>query len=211
MKTAFGDGLILEFREASGSAGAYYKIELAFGKGFIRPSSIVHHLSPVEKVQYTRLGGFMELLEVADEAKEGEISKKLEPSSRLVFGTEKVYIFMRLYCALLSLFQSIKQNIASSGSGDMEIDELSISCYHDFVSTLKDYINEDILFKTYELNCRSLTKDKVYELSAIPRLIEKCADALVKVAKEDKLLGLFDFHQLKHLVSDKMTIISEML
>jgi len=199
VKTAFGDGLILEFREASGSAGAYYKIELAFGKGFIRPSSIVHHLSPVEKVQYTRLGGFMELLEVADEAKEGEISKKLEPSSRLVFGTEKVYIFMRLYCALLSLFQSIKQNIASSGSGDMEIDELSISCYHDFVSTLKDYINEDILFKTYELNCRSLTKDKVYELSAIPRLIEKCADALVKVAKEDKLLGLFDFHQLKHL------------
>ena len=140
-----------------------------------------------------------------------EISKKLEPSCRLVFGTEKVYIFMRLYCALLSLFQSIKQNIAGSGSGDMEIDEMSASCYHDFVSTLKDYIDEDILFKTYELNCRSLTKDKVYELSAIPRLIEKCADALVKVAKEDKLLGLFDFYQLKHLVSDCMDIISEQL
>lgn len=141
----------------------------------------------------------MELLEAADEAKEGEISKKLEPSCRLVFGTEKVYIFMRLYCALLSLFQSIKQNIDSSGSGDMEIDGISASCYHDFVSTLKDYINEDILFKTYELNCRSVTKVKVYELSAIPRLIEKCADALVKVAKEDKLLGLFDFYQLQHL------------
>ncbi len=207
VKTAFGNGRILSLTEAGSTAGARYKVELPFGTGHIRPSSIVHHLPPSEKVQYARIGGFMELIEAADEPMDGEQVKRLEPSCRLVFGTEKVYIFMRLYCAILALFDSIKQNISNVERSDMDIDEgkgkeKSTFGYRGFISTLKDYINEDIQFKTYELKCRSLTKQKPYELSAVPRLIEKCADALVKVAKEDKLLGLFDFHQLKHMVSN---------
>ena len=140
----------------------------------------------------------MELLKNNDEPMDGE-KHELPSSCRLVFGTEKVYIFMRLYCALLSLFDSAKQNMESDVD-EMEVDDANSSGqsgYHGFLSTLKELINEDIEFKAYDLRCRNITQKKCHELSAIPRLIEKCADALVKVAREDKLLGLFDFYQLK--------------
>jgi len=185
VKTSFGDGRILAHNEAAPSLGANYKIDLPFGTGYIRPSSILHHLPPTEQVQYGRLGGFMELIEAADEPMNGDEVKILGPSCRLVFGTEKVYIFMRLYCALIALFDSTRERMEPKN-------------YNGFVDALKGYINEDIQFKAYELRCRAATKEKCHELSAVPRLIEKCADALVKVAKEDKLLGLFDFYQLKH-------------
>ena len=146
----------------------------------------------------------MELIEAADEPAEGEEVKRLESSCRLIFGTEKVYIFMRLYCALIALFESVKTGMKSSqdkSDMDMDIDEKirTRSVYPGFLAVLKDYINENILFKAYELRCRALTKHRCFELSAIPRLVEKCADALVKIAREDKILGLFDFYQLKHM------------
>ena len=138
----------------------------------------------------------MELLKNSDEWKGGE--HKIPSSCQLVFGTEKVYVFLRLYCALLGLFNSAKQSM-ESGSHMMDVDGTSSNTYHNYLSNLKDYINEDIQFKAYELRCRNLTQKKCYELSAIPRLIEKCADAIVKVAREDELLGLYDFYRLKSM------------
>jgi len=198
VKTAFGNGRIVSFVEAGSHAGAHYKVKLPFGTGYIRPSSIVHHLPPHEQVQYVRSGGFMELLDAADAQMNNDESKLLQSSCQLIFGTEKLYLFMRMYCALVGLLNSIKKDL-SGLSDDMDIEGKSNKGYAGFLSIIKKYIEEKYSFKTYELQCRSLSKLKPYEMAAVPRLLDKCADFLVKVAKEERVLGLYDFYQLKHM------------
>jgi len=147
-----------------------------------------------------RENGFMELVQNTDDAMSDETKKEIPSSCQLVYGTEKFYIFMRLYCALLALFESAKKKMETDNNA-MEVEDDAEgpqkNKFQGFISTIKDYINEEVQFKSYELRCRSFTDKTFYELSAIPRLIEKCADALVKVAREDKLLALFDFYRLK--------------
>ncbi len=185
----------MAFNEGTSSSAPHYDVDLPFGRGHVRPSSIVHHNAT--EVQYAREGGFMELVKNSDDLMNGNTKREIPVSTKLVFGTEKGYVFMRLYCALLSLFGSAKDIMEPEVVDGMDVDGVPPNRYHSFLSNLKDYINEDIQFKAYELRCRGLTAEKCYELSAIPRLIEKCADALVKVAREDKLLALFDFYRLK--------------
>jgi paired amphipathic helix protein Sin3a len=198
VKTAFGNGRIVSFVEAGSYTGAHYKVKFPFGTGYIRPSSIVHHLPPQEQVQYVRSGGFMELFDAADNQMDGDEVKLLPSSCQLIFGTEKVYLFMRMYCALVGLLGSIKNDLSAS-SDDMDIEGNDNKGYAGFLSIIKKYIEEKYSFKTYELQCRSLLKTKPYEMAAVPRLLDKCADFIVKVAKEDKVLLLYDFYQLKHM------------
>jgi hypothetical protein len=198
VKTAFGDGRILAYNEVTSTCAPHYTVELPFGKAYVRPSSIVHHNAT--EVQYVRENGFMELVQNTDDTMTDETKKEIPSSCQLVYGTEKIYIFMRLYCALLALFESAKKKMETDNNA-MEVEDDSEGSqknkFQGFISTIKDYINEEVQFKSYELRCRSFTDKTFYELSAIPRLIEKCADALVKVAREDKLLALFDFYRLK--------------
>ena len=69
--------------------------------------------------------------------------------------------------------------------------------YQGLISCLK---NTDLDFKTFETRCRKISKDHTYALAALPRLLERCADLLVKVAREDLILPLFDLTHCKHLV-----------
>jgi hypothetical protein len=123
---------------------------------------------------------------------------------------------------LVSLLQSGKDHLEKvsnssdnqngDGSTPMEIDSDETRQIHDskqktplflsLISNLKEYINEDIEFKSYEMSCRTMCKEHVHELAALPRLVEKCADALVKVAREDVLLSLYDYSQIKDMVSN---------
>lgn len=198
VKTAFGNGRIVSFVEAGSHAGAHYKVKLPFGTGYIRPSSIVHHLPSPEQLQYVRSGGIMELLDADDVPMDGDEAKLLPSSCQLIFGTEKLYLFMRMYCALVGLLNSI-QNDLSASSNDMEIEGIGNKRYAEFLSIIRKYIEEKYSFKTYELQCHSLLKTKPYEMAAVPRLLDKCADFLVKVAKEDKVLNLYDFYQWNHM------------
>ena len=74
--------------------------------------------------------------------------------------------------------------------------------YCGVVTTLKDCVKRFLDFKTFETYCRTMSKEKVHELAALPRLMEKCADALVKASREDMALSLFDLSQMKHMVSE---------
>ena len=47
--------------------------------------------------------------------------------------------------------------------------------------------------KDYESYCRRVSKEKVHQMAVLPKLIDKCTDALLNVAKEDALLRLFDY------------------
>lgn len=198
VKTSFGNGCVISFVEAGSHAGAHYKIKFPFGTGYVRPSSIVHHLSPNEQVQYVRSGGFMELLNATDSKMDDQEVKLLPPSCQLIFGTEKLYLFMRMYCALLGVLDSIRNDIFQL-SGQIGMNGKANKSYAEFISVVKQYTIEKTTFKSYELQCRSILKMKPYEMASVPRLLEKCSDLLVKVAKEDKVLSLYDFYQLKHM------------
>lgn len=221
VRTAFGDGPILSLIEGNHSASFRYKVKLPYGVGFVRPSAVIHVLPSTSKAQYARTGGFMEFVEHREEPSEGPEKKTIDKNYHLVFGTEKIYLFVRLYCLLVSLLCDARDNLVQEERNSVEngrndslvwssrnVEEISNDLgkrkrlyrgYRGLVAALKDYINGDIDSKVFETCCRSLAADKVYLLAAIPRLVEKCAEALVKVAREDVLLALYDFSQLKHM------------
>lgn len=176
-----------------------YKIRFPFGTGYIRPSSIAYHCSSGN--QCVRSGGHME--QVHDESMESDDAKTLNDDCHCIFATEKLYVFMRLYCGIIALLDKVKNHLnekwqeVPSYNTDKRKASPAKNYYNKLLCAIKDYINEDIEFKNFELLCREMTKERVYEMSALPRLIEKCADALVKVCKEDKALALSDISRLK--------------
>merc|ERR1740139_933491 len=162
----------------------------------------------------------MEVLKTKDEATDRKLKMKHDVQCRLTFGTEKVYLFMRLYCMLITMLNSAKEHLdsiapspekdnahfwRSDSSDKMDIDEddgeskeRKETCigYRGLISSLQEV---DLDFKSFEVRCRRISKDKVFLFAALPRLLEKCADALVKVSREDVILPLFDISQCKHV------------
>jgi len=242
VRTAFGDGHIISMIEGNPSSTLRYKVKLPYGAAYLRPSAIIHILPSTSKAQYARSGGFMEFVEHPEEKMDGRQSRTLDKSCHLLFGTEKTYIFMRLYYYLVTFFADAKEHLYAKALGlsnngrkqeiydtnyhhnpglnsilkpgksnvdngtDLKGDFISknqkqktYAGYRGLVAALLDYICGDIDYKTYETSCRHLTKEKVSQLAALPKLVEKCAESLVKVAREDIILSLFDLSQLKHM------------
>jgi len=160
-----------------------------------------------------RRNGIMERASLLEESEEG-VDKRCE----LMFGTERVYSLMRVYSYLvyvLSNTQSLllseegqqKETQITNGIGTSfektDTNGKASIATHDYpglISALKKLIAGEVDIQAYESFCRKTAKDKVYQLIALPRLIERCAEALVKVAKEDKVLPLYDHAQLKIMV-----------
>lgn len=221
VRSAFGDGTIISSMEGSTTSASRYKIKLPYGMGYVRASSIVHALPSDDETKYVRREGFMEVLKTKDEATDRKLKMKQDVQCRLTFGTEKVYLFMRLYCMVITMLNSAKEHLdsiapcpekdnahfwRSDSSDKMDIDEedgeskeRKEACigYRGLISSLQEI---DLDFKSFEVRCRTISKDKVFLFAALPRLLEKCADALVKVSREDVILPLFDISQCKHVV-----------
>uniref|UniRef100_A0A7S4MMK3 Histone deacetylase interacting domain-containing protein n=1 Tax=Odontella aurita TaxID=265563 RepID=A0A7S4MMK3_9STRA len=239
IRTAFGDGTILSLIEGGPSCAFRYKVHFPYGTSYVRPSAVVHVLPSSNKgTRYARRGGFMEFVELPERSS-GKDAKLLDKSFQLVFGTEKVYIFMRLYCLLATLLSDARDLLgarekksralaaaaargkrggvakqrgagANAGPDRMDVDEIASDNlggedkpkyvgYQGLVSALKDHLADRMDYKTYETTCRTLSGgEKVYLLAALPRLLDKTADAVVKVAREDGVLALFDLSQLRH-------------
>lgn len=200
VKTAYGEGCVLAVVDGGSDASLRYKVKLSYGIGYIRPKSIAYHLP--SDFGCVRSGGYMDVIH--DETTDTGERKTIKSNCHNIFGTEKLYLFMRLYCGLVALLDKVKMHLNEKTLDSSEffskllkLNTTTSDCYKIMVSSLKDYLNEDIEFKKYELICREMTKDRVYEMSALPRLVEKCADALVKVCREDMALKLFDFARLK--------------
>lgn len=196
--------------------GLRYKVKLGYGTGHLPPSAILHALPSNERM--VRRNGVMEKATMLDESESNGVDERC----KVMFGTERIYTLMRIYSYLtfvLSNTQSFllseegQQREAQSPSGigsafekSDENDKPSIAS-HDYagvIAALKKLIAGEVDIQSYESFCRKTTKDKVYQLIALPRLIDQCAEALVKVAKEDKVLPLFDLAQLKIMVSEAL-------
>ena len=134
-----------------------------------------------------------------------------------MFGTERIYTLMRIYSYLVYVLSNtqlfllsgegqLRETQTTSGIGSTfekaDSNENSIA-RHDYagvISVLTKLIAGEIDIQTYESFCRKTAKDRVYQLIALPRLIDRCAEALANVAKEGKLLALYDLAQLRIMV-----------
>lgn len=194
---------------------------------------------------------------------DGGVIAGLDPSFNIVFGTEKIYLCLRLYSQLIGVLARAQEYLGASTSSPtdesaMETDEKasgnaavsgtegangtaaspakssseSIAAeasslteanhpspakekskeeqdeedakqkptykgYGGLLDLLKDYLSEGLDYPSYEMYCRKMSKEKVTELSTIPRLIHRIADALMKTAKEDFFPRLYNLTRSK--------------
>lgn len=200
VKTVFGDGEVLSTSGLESST-LMYEVKVSTGIALIRPSAIVQVLpgatGPIEQV-------------------EGNSGAIVDSSYKVIFGGEKIYLFLRMYCLLVDTLSRARNLLDSAKEGETapvrkDTDETyqedesvkpKYTGYDGLVALLKDHLSGGPTYAQYETWCRSLSKAKVAELASIPRILEKCREALAKVAKEDILHFLFDlsrFEQMKDL------------
>ena len=139
---------------------------------------------------------------------EGLFAEKLNKKFELMFVTESVYIFMRLYCLLVSLLTDTREHLKASGPSVDPADSYFIpkpiederkkvpkpaADFPGVISMLGKVVARKVEAKEFETYCRRVSKVKVHQMAVLPKLIDKCADALLNVVKEDALLPLFDY------------------
>lgn len=198
----------------------FYKVQFKYGAiGFIRPCSIIH-LMPGSDVPYARRGGFMEFVEQTNSNSENALGKDIQ----VLFGTEKMYLFLRMYCLLLSILEETQKSFESKNTNNNTMEGVEMKsdngnnmvigassstqssttdirvkykkCFHGIIQALCDTLTQQITKKKFEICCRNIisgTQQKdIYKLAALPKLVEKCSDMLVKISREDLCLSLYD-------------------
>jgi len=227
VQTAFGEGIIKEYvRGANGSDGRY-NVKLSFGDASLLPSAILHGISGDALPKYVRHDGVMvkedELYKSTNGSADKDRSRhKLDNRFKVLFGSQTVYVFLRLFTMLVSMLDDLK---AIANTADVDEDpseqyynplrppiEPSTSDtetttaaatttkstrlnYDGIMACLKNVVCGTMEFKEYEGFCRRISQQQVHNMASLPKLVEKCAIALVHVAKEDLVLTLHDYGQ----------------
>ena len=214
MKTTMGEGTILAFMEGTRTVAGRYRIKFPYGIGFIRPYAILHGVY-IDGPKYVRRAG--QMVKEDELMAEGKASSaKLGKNFKLLFGSDQIYLFIRLYSFLISLLHEIDDYLRKNPSlrdpslsyyNPMKSDkdkDLNAATKLDFqavIMNLQKVISKTLNLKEYEAFGRLISKKRVHKIAALPRLVEKCADALAKVAEEDLLLHLYDYCQYTGMVS----------
>jgi len=118
---------------------------------------------------------------------------------------------MRLYLLVCSLLSDIREqcetfetaedpakkyyNPTKSTSDEVE-EKLD---YSTILSALQKVLSNRMSLKEFEVVGRKVSKDKVHEIAALPKLIERCMEALVEATTEDCLLHLYDYCQYRQV------------
>jgi len=201
--TIFGAGTIVSFTQ--GAYGAKYRIKFPFGVAHVGPSAILHAVASKD-TPYVRSDGLM----VRDESiaeKGGFTGAKLDQKYKLLYSTENGYLFLRLYSLLCSILSATREHCKDFASTEdpsasyhnpVTRDEKETAQKPDYsgvVSALQKVLANKMDFKDFETLGRKVSKEIVYQMAALPKLVERCADALINIVKEDVLLHLFDVCQ----------------
>ena len=200
MKTVYGEGTVTLFESGR------YRVKLAYGTAFLGPSAILHSI-PSKEVPYIRRDGKME--RDTNHATKGE-GPYLPPSCQILFATRRIYLFLRLHLQLCSLLSDVRSACNSTDSvdpsskyvvapGEAPKADSSRLDYSGMLAALKSVIAKKYDHKTYETFGRKISREHVHVISALPRLVERCAEAMISLAKEDALLFLYDYCQYKEL------------
>jgi hypothetical protein len=183
VRTAVGDGQIVSVAKSSDSVR--YLVRFTFGVGYVRPTAIAHLLPAT--------GSDMDT-----DGDNADTSQLMSDDIQVLFATERIYVFVRLYILLLTMLYQAKSiadakkaatNTAGDGTGK--------SGFSTVMQALTDFFQGKIGAKDLESKCRNIVGQDVYNFVVIPSLVESCAESLIKVANEDCLDGLYHCSQLK--------------
>ena len=203
--TAFGEGTVLAFLEGTAAVGPRYRIKFPFGIGFVRPYAILHGVQGSDGAKYIRRDGHMEKDSDSIDDFEDESIPKLDKKFRLLFGTEQIYYFLRLYSFLVASLDEIDSYLRANPTmqdptlsyyNPMKSSEKKKSAKLDFTAVmmnLRKVVARKMTPKDFEAFCRRVSPEMVHKMAALPKLVEKCADMMMQTAKEDLLLQLYDF------------------
>jgi histone deacetylase complex regulatory component SIN3 len=209
--TIFGDGIIASFTDGTAHTGPRYRVKLPFGLGHLSPSAILYAAALADS-PHVRRDGVM-LRDDAFLYKEKSVSR-LDSRYKLLFATKKIYQFLRLYSLLCSLLSDTREHFAAfpqlDDPAELYITPLNKSGkkkkrrkmrkidYFGLLLALKKVLWNEMSPRDFEALARKCSKVKVHEIAALPVLIDRCVDALVKMAEEDALLQLYDYCQYKN-------------
>lgn len=187
-----------------GMGGPKYRVQMAFGIAYLSPSAILYAV-PSKDHAFVRRDGVM----VRDELLANAVSKtvRLDEKYEMLFGTENIYLFLRLYALLSSFLSDIRTHCEIHGTSEdpAEAYRRPLNKDPEKVSSLKrlDYfcaleavelvISKKMGLKELETLGRKVSKEKVHLIAALPKLVESCTESLVAIASEDVLLQLYDY------------------
>jgi len=199
VKTIYGDGTITLFVESKGR----YRVKLPYGTAFLAPAAILHSI-PSKDTPFIRRDGTM--------VRDTEESTKTEgpylgSNYQVMFSTRRIYLFLRLHLQLCNMLAELRDVCDGSVAVDPattyvvppgEERRRDLSERLDFsgmIAALKSVIMKKCDLKAFETLARKISKDHVHVIASLPKLVEKCSDALFSVAKEDALFYLYDYCQ----------------
>uniref|UniRef100_A0A7S1BCU2 Sin3 C-terminal domain-containing protein n=1 Tax=Corethron hystrix TaxID=216773 RepID=A0A7S1BCU2_9STRA len=103
VSTLYGEGTVVEYRPQDG----FYKIQFAWGKGFLRPAAVLCSIMPVEESSVTSC------YRRAD-------TETLSERSQLMFGTQSLYLFLRLHHLLVERLAKAR-SYAEGRGGEVQV------------------------------------------------------------------------------------------
>lgn len=214
--TVFGEGTVAGFINSTETSTAHYRVKLPFGIGFLAPWAILSGI-PTREATYVRSDGSMVRVESLLGPSNG--STQLEEKYQVMFCTEGIYLFIRLFSLLCSVLNDTREHCLScpppkdpslSYSNSFEKDNekrdtlLTRLDLSTILAALKKVIINQLDAKEFEALSRKVCKAKVHQMAAMPKLITRCASALITTAKEDVLLSLYDY--CRHRKVDPATV-----
>lgn len=202
VQTLFGVGTIASFVEASARCGPCYRVKLPYGLGLLSPTAILHAVQS-KASPYVRRDGHM----VRDESdvEMDTSSPKVDASYKVLFGTEKMYLFWRLFSLLCSVVADCRES-CKHASGDPA--EKYVNPFQSTVIEPREKLNFSALWKilhghlansasldAVESFSRKVCPSRVHQVMALPKIVDRCVDAMVQMADEDAVLPLYDYCQ----------------
>jgi hypothetical protein len=165
--------------------------------------------------KYVRRDGQMEKEDESTDDNEwgAQGPAKLDKKFKVLFGSDHIYLFLRLYSFLVSLLDEIGSYLRANPTmvdpttnyyNPMKSQDEKSEARLDFaavMTNLQKVVGRKMSSKDFEAFCRRVSPEMVHKMAALPKLVEKCADMMAQTAKEDLLLQLFDFCNIPAAVS----------
>ena len=133
----------------------------------------------------------------------------LDPKFSLLFGNSQAYTFFRLYCLLVEILDDSKRRLEAYDQPIVQVESMSQGKFGpgnskearcDYVSvvvSLQKVLNGEMTALDFERRCRLALTEGVAQMAVLPKLVEKCADVLCKLAKDQTIFTLQDYAMTK--------------
>jgi hypothetical protein len=188
--------------------GVRYRVKLPFATSVLQPPAIMHAVPVAGEARFIRRDDEM-VKEVNGMA--SFLDPVVDSKFKVLFASDSIYLFLRLYTTLLNLLDEIKDHLRDSPSpGDparLYYNPMKSSDDKQLLETKLDFpavmmklrlvVSKKSTPKDFETFCRKVSPAIVYKMAALPKLVEKCGDMLIKVSEEDLLPRLYDLCQLR--------------